>query len=92
MEELQFIADLCIKHNVICISDEVYEWLVYNGVQHIRIGESFCDPQEIVGYSFTNKIIPHKARFINLSGRSIARFIAWGSRVDHCRAPDGILS
>ena len=39
MEELQFIADLCKKYNVICISDEVYEWLVYNGMQHIRIGK-----------------------------------------------------
>ena len=39
MEELQFIADLCKKYNVICISDEVYEWLVYNRMQHIRIGK-----------------------------------------------------
>ena len=39
MEELQLIADLCKKHNVICISDEVYEWLVYAGEQHIRIGK-----------------------------------------------------
>ena len=39
MEELQFIADLCKRYNVICISDEVYEWLVYNGMQHIRIGK-----------------------------------------------------
>ena len=39
MEELQVIADLCKKYNVICISDEVYEWLVYGGVQHIRIGK-----------------------------------------------------
>lgn len=39
MEELQLIADLCKKYNVICISDEVYEWLVYGGVYHIRIGE-----------------------------------------------------
>lgn len=37
MEELQMIADLCKKYNVICISDEVYEWLVYGGVHHIRI-------------------------------------------------------
>ncbi|XP_017316000.1 kynurenine--oxoglutarate transaminase 1 isoform X1 [Ictalurus punctatus] len=36
-EELQMIADLCIKHNVICISDEVYEWLTYDGAQHIKI-------------------------------------------------------
>ena len=39
MEELQLIADLCIKYNVLCISDEVYEWLVYDGAEHIRIGK-----------------------------------------------------
>ncbi|NWX06366.1 KAT1 transaminase, partial [Caloenas nicobarica] len=35
--ELQLIADLCVKHDVLCISDEVYEWLVYDGKEHIRI-------------------------------------------------------
>lgn len=37
-EELQVIADLCIKHDTLCISDEVYEWLVYKGKKHIKIG------------------------------------------------------
>ncbi|XP_048469397.1 kynurenine--oxoglutarate transaminase 1 isoform X1 [Rhincodon typus] len=36
-EELQMIADLCLKHNVLCISDEVYEWLVYDANRHVRI-------------------------------------------------------
>ncbi|XP_041049496.1 kynurenine--oxoglutarate transaminase 1-like isoform X2 [Carcharodon carcharias] len=36
-EELQMIADLCVKHNVLCISDEVYEWLVYDANEHVRI-------------------------------------------------------
>lgn len=36
--ELELIADLCVKHDVLCISDEVYEWLVYDGKEHIRIG------------------------------------------------------
>ncbi|XP_048353432.1 kynurenine--oxoglutarate transaminase 3-like [Sphaerodactylus townsendi] len=36
-EELQTIADLCIKHDILCISDEVYEWLVYTGKKHIKI-------------------------------------------------------
>ncbi|XP_046695304.1 kynurenine--oxoglutarate transaminase 3-like [Silurus meridionalis] len=35
-EELQMIADLCIKHDVICISDEVYEWLTYDGAQQLK--------------------------------------------------------
>ncbi|XP_050818150.1 kynurenine--oxoglutarate transaminase 3 isoform X3 [Gopherus flavomarginatus] len=36
-EELQVIADLCIKHDTLCLSDEVYEWLVYKGIKHIKI-------------------------------------------------------
>ncbi|XP_056601477.1 kynurenine--oxoglutarate transaminase 1 isoform X2 [Triplophysa dalaica] len=36
-EELQMIADLCIKHDVVCISDEVYEWLTYDGTKHVKI-------------------------------------------------------
>lgn len=39
-EELQMIADLCIKHDIICISDEVYEWLTYDGTKHVKIGKS----------------------------------------------------
>lgn len=35
--ELEKIAELCKKWNVLCISDEVYEWLVYEPNQHIRI-------------------------------------------------------
>jgi len=38
LEELEMIAELCRKHDVIVISDEVYEWLVYPPQQHIRIG------------------------------------------------------
>ncbi|XP_056647618.1 kynurenine aminotransferase-like isoform X1 [Diorhabda sublineata] len=37
MEELTFIADLCKKWNVLCLSDEVYEWMVFKPHKHIRI-------------------------------------------------------
>ncbi|MBC05394.1 aminotransferase [Thalassospira sp.] len=33
-DELQFIADLCIKHDVIALCDEVYEHLVFDGRKH----------------------------------------------------------
>uniref|UniRef100_A0A671V1K0 Kynurenine--oxoglutarate transaminase 3 n=1 Tax=Sparus aurata TaxID=8175 RepID=A0A671V1K0_SPAAU len=36
-DELQMIADLCIKHDTLCFSDEVYEWLIYRGHEHIKI-------------------------------------------------------
>ncbi|XP_047228113.1 kynurenine--oxoglutarate transaminase 1 [Girardinichthys multiradiatus] len=37
VEELQMIADLCIKHDLLCFSDEVYEWLTYDGAKHVKI-------------------------------------------------------
>ncbi|CAH8435585.1 unnamed protein product [Schistosoma curassoni] len=36
-EELESIADVCIRHNLVCISDEVYEWLVFPPNHHIKI-------------------------------------------------------
>lgn len=35
--ELERIAALCKKWDVLCVADEVYEWLVYPGSEHIRI-------------------------------------------------------
>jgi len=38
LEELEHIANLCEKYNIICISDEVYEWITYDkNKKHIRI-------------------------------------------------------
>ncbi|KAK0687987.1 KAT1 transaminase, partial [Pygoscelis papua] len=49
--ELEVIADLCVKHDVLCISDEVYEWLVYDGKEHIRIAslQGMWDRTVIIG-------------------------------------------
>lgn len=35
--ELEFIGNLCKKHNVIALMDEVYEWIVYDGKEHVRM-------------------------------------------------------
>jgi len=47
LEELEMIAELCRKHDVIVVTDEVYEWLIYPPHKHIRIGQcilfSLCD-------------------------------------------------
>ena len=37
-KELEFVADLCKKYNVVAISDEVYENLIYPPAEHFRIG------------------------------------------------------
>jgi aspartate/methionine/tyrosine aminotransferase len=36
-EELQYIADLCEKWDVLCITDEIYEHIIYDGVQHVSM-------------------------------------------------------
>lgn len=36
-DDLIFISDVCKKHNLLVISDEVYEWMVYDNNKHIKI-------------------------------------------------------
>ena len=36
-EELNSIADLCRKHQVVAITDEVYEHILYDGIAHTRL-------------------------------------------------------
>jgi len=36
-EELQQIADLCIEHDAIAVTDEIYEHITYDGREHIPI-------------------------------------------------------
>lgn len=33
-EELALIADLCLEHDVVAISDEIYEHMVFDGLEH----------------------------------------------------------
>lgn len=37
--ELAAIADICIKHNILVISDEIYEKLIYDGEKHYSIAQ-----------------------------------------------------
>jgi L-glutamine---4-(methylsulfanyl)-2-oxobutanoate aminotransferase len=37
-KELRFIADLCTEYNVVAITDEIYEHIIYDGKKHVSIG------------------------------------------------------
>ncbi|MCZ7355689.1 MAG: aminotransferase class I/II-fold pyridoxal phosphate-dependent enzyme [Candidatus Methanoperedens sp.] len=37
-DELSLIADLCEEHDVIAVTDEIYEYILYDGRKHISIG------------------------------------------------------
>jgi len=51
-DELTMIADLAKKHNVLVISDEVYEWLVYEPTKHIRMGNLILAPVQCATYTY----------------------------------------
>jgi aspartate/methionine/tyrosine aminotransferase len=36
-EELQFIADLCIEHDVMALMDEVYDRILFDGAEHVAM-------------------------------------------------------
>lgn len=36
--ELKLIADLCIDHDVIAVTDEIYEYILYDNHRHVSIG------------------------------------------------------
>ncbi len=36
-EELEKIGEICLKHNILIISDEIYEKLIYDGLKHVSI-------------------------------------------------------
>ena len=37
-QELTGIADLCRRHDALCVTDEIYEYILYDGRQHISPG------------------------------------------------------
>ena len=37
-EELEKIAEICIENDVLVLADEVYDCMVYDGLEHVRIG------------------------------------------------------
>lgn len=37
-EEMKELADICVKHNIYIIADEIYERMVYDGTKHTSIG------------------------------------------------------
>ena len=39
-EELAEIAALCIKHDVIAVTDEIYEHIIFDGHKHTTLGKT----------------------------------------------------
>ena len=55
--ELEFIADLCKKYNVVAVSDEVYENLIYPPAKHVRIGMPFLFFSFLFSFVFMSSLL-----------------------------------
>lgn len=75
-EELTAIAELCVKHNILVISDEIYERLVYDDTEHISIA------------SLNDEI---KARTVVTNGVSKA-YAMTGWRLGYAAGPTHIIA
>ncbi len=42
-DEIRAIAEVCVKHNIVVLSDEIYEKLIYGGETHFSIAQ--CSPE-----------------------------------------------
>lgn len=80
-EELQAVADLCLKHDLYLLSDEVYEFLVFDGAKHIptatldgmlertitvsSAGKTFGLTGWKIGWICANEKVSHACRLIH---------------------------
>ncbi|QKS71128.1 pyridoxal phosphate-dependent aminotransferase [Paenalkalicoccus suaedae] len=46
-EELEAIGQVCIDHNILIVSDEIYEKLLYDGATHVSIAEISPELKEL---------------------------------------------
>lgn len=46
-DELKAIADVCLKHKLYIVSDEIYEYLIYDGKKHFSIAEISDEVKDI---------------------------------------------
>ena len=74
-DELEALADVAVKHDVLIISDEIYEKMIYDGVEHVSIG------------SFNDEVF---SRTVTVNGFSKA-FSMTGWRLGYFAAPMPIV-
>jgi len=76
-KELELIRDLCVEYNVLAITDEIYEHILYDGARHISIAAldgCAIGPSPSTGCQ-------------ELCGYRMARGLGGGAADDHQRHP-----
>jgi len=74
-EELRKIAELCVKHDIYCICDEIYEKLVYDNASHFSIASMGGEVKE---------------KMITINGVSKS-YAMTGWRIGYAAGPEDII-
>jgi aspartate aminotransferase len=74
-DELRALAEIAVKHDLLIISDEIYEKMIYDGIKHVSIG------------SFGDEVFK---RTVTINGFSKA-FSMTGWRLGYFAAPTAIV-
>lgn len=90
-DELIFISELCKKWNVVCISDEVYEWLVYDSKKHVRIGKNFTHTIFLSNFFFFVASLPEMWERTITIGSAGKVFGATGFKLGWAYGPYNLL-
>jgi aspartate/methionine/tyrosine aminotransferase len=76
--DLEFVADLCRRHEIIAMSDEIYEKIVYDGVRHYSIG-SFPGMEDLTitinGFSKSYSMTGWRLGYVAASKEIISRML-----------------
>lgn len=74
-EELEEIAEVCVKHNILILSDEIYEKLIYDGKEHFSIASVSEEVKEMT---------------VLINGVSKA-YAMTGWRLGYCAGPTDVI-
>ena len=77
-DDIEGIADVCSKHGILAMSDEIYEKIVYTGTHHYSIG-SFSGMEDLAitvnGFSKTYSMTGWRLGYVAASKEIISRML-----------------
>lgn len=88
-DELQLLGDFCIKHDLLIFTDEIYEYITYDGRQHISPGSIDKIKDRVItisGYSKTFSITGWRLGY-SIAKKQFAELIGIASDLVYVCAP-----
>jgi len=88
-QEIELLADFCIKHDLLIFTDEIYEYILYDGRKHISPGSVERIKDRVItisGYSKTFSITGWRIGYC-IANEEMAKKIGYASDLIYVCAP-----